>query len=225
MARQKLKRIVDSEEKANIIQPGKAEYGQLRNKWAEEFFKNTLPITLELGCGKGEYSVALAKLNPDRNYLGVDIKGPRLWVGAQQAMDEGLSNVGFVRSYIQNIDRHVGAGEVDEIWIPFPDPRPRVSDARRRLTSPRFLAMYRNMLAPLGVLRLKTDNEDLFDYSIDSIAKHGFTIRKHTKDLYASTYLPEHHGIQTYFEKIFLGQGIKINYLEATLDPTPNPTT
>lgn len=214
MARQKLKRIQDIETKSNIIQVGKPEYEQVRGQWGELVFKNDNPIIVELGCGKGEYSIGLARHLPGFNFVGVDIKGPRLWVGAEQAEKEGLGNVRFLRTHIHNLESFFGGKEVTEIWLPFPDPRMRLSDERRRLTGPKFLEVYRRILKPDGWVRLKTDNTFLYEYTLNALRKLDVRDLDYTDDLYHSDLLEDHFGVQTYFEKKYLEAGLSVKYLK-----------
>ena len=137
MARQKRKKFAENELRDNIVQPGKEKFGQLKSRWGEVQFGNDNPIVLELGCGRGEYTVGLARLFPDKNFIGVDIKGDRMFKGSKAAEEEGLENVAFLRIMIQDIEEHFAENEVDEIWVTFPDPRPKKRDAKRRHTSPR----------------------------------------------------------------------------------------
>jgi tRNA (guanine-N7-)-methyltransferase len=169
---------------------------------------------LELGCGKGEYSVALARLHPERNFIGTDIKGASLWVGATEALREGLLNVAFLRTRIEFIRSCFGQGEVSEIWLTFPDPQPQKSRANKRLTSPRFLAAYREIMAADGVVRLKTDSQSLFDYTCEVVAAEGLPVRFKTADLYAETLPLPVLAVQTHYEKLFMQKGFSIKYLE-----------
>lgn len=215
MARQKLNRIRDIETMSNIIQVGSPDYEHAKGQWREMVFQNENPITLELGCGKGEYTVGLASKMPGSNFVGVDIKGPRIWVGAKIALEEGLENVRFLRTHIHNIDHFLEENEVDDIWVPFPDPRMRLSDERRRLTGPRFLETYRRILKPTGWFRLKTDNDFLYDYTLKALQKLDVQDLAFTDDLYNSPdLLPDHFGIQTYYESKYLTAGIRVKYLK-----------
>lgn len=197
-----------------VLEQGKELFETIKGDWST-FFGNNNPITLELGCGKGEYTNGLAKEFPDRNFIGVDIKGTRLWKGVQIAEQEGNKNVAFLRTQILLIERFFEPGEVDEIWITFPDPRPRDRDIRRRLTFPRFLKMYNNILKEGGYIHLKTDSEGLFDYTLEIMKEENKEIVHVTKDLYKHPdLLKDHHGIQTTFEKKFLQEGVPIKYLK-----------
>lgn len=215
----KLLRFAHNAERADIVEPGKPTYEQLGGKWQQEFFRNENPITLEMGCGKGHYTVGLAERYPERNFLGLDIKGDRIWTGSIRAEELGLTNVGFVRTRAETLLHHFGPGELSEIWITFPDPRPRDRDIKRRLTSPRFLDLYQQVLRPGGLVHLKTDNEPLFDYTLETVQQRpGATVVAHTKDLYAAPeLLPHAEDIQTHYERRFRAEGIPIKYLQFTL--------
>lgn len=211
--RQKHIRFQENKGLDNCIEPSKPCYTTIKGQWHNIFFKNNNPITLEIGCGHGAYVIGLAKLFPQRNFIGIDIKGDRLWKGAKEAKKQYLSNVAFLRIFIESLDDFFSENEVDEIWITFPDPRPKNRDIKRRLTSPRFLDLYRHILADQGKIHLKTDNTLLYDYTLKILHKQNLKILKQTLDLYNSPYLVEHWGIQTTYEKRFLAQGMKIHYL------------
>ncbi|WP_139921988.1 tRNA (guanosine(46)-N7)-methyltransferase TrmB [Hymenobacter sp. DG01] len=219
MSRVKLKRFADNAERPDVIEPGKATYQQLGGRWHEEFFRNPNPITLEVGCGKGEYTVGLAERYPERNFLGLDIKGERIWRGSTRAESLGLTNVGFLRTRAHDLLTHFALGELHEIWITFPDPRPRDRDIKRRLTAPRFLDLYQQVLRPGGLVHLKTDNEGLFDFSLETLQQRaGATILAHTKDLYETPeLLPHAEYIQTTFERKYRTLGVPIKYLQFQL--------
>lgn len=215
MGRKKLERFADNDQAPNVIQDGKELYNQIQGNWRKSYFKNDNPIVLELGCGRGEYTVGLAEVFPEKNFVGVDIKGSRFWKGSQVALQKNLNNVAFLRIHIQNLDRYVAAREVNEIWITFPDPRPKDRDEKRRLTHPRFLKMYRDLLQEEGIVHLKTDNTGLFDYTIqEALLEFEIKNLKHTYDLYQSEMNNWHHGIKTNYESIFTEQGFKIKYLQ-----------
>jgi tRNA (guanine-N7-)-methyltransferase len=198
----------------NVLEPGKELFTQIKGKWNELYFKNTNPITLELACGRGEYSIGMARLFPERNFIGVDIKGDRIWKGSSIAEEEKLGNVAFLRTHILVIENFFSAQEVDEIWLTFPDPRPRKRDAKRRLTSPRFLEMYKRLLKPDGHLRFKTDNTGLFNYSLEELSQRDdLKDFKLTHDLYESDLRPECFDIKTRYEEMFAKKGEKIKYL------------
>ncbi|QNE39351.1 tRNA (guanosine(46)-N7)-methyltransferase TrmB [Hymenobacter sp. NBH84] len=219
MSRIKLIRFAENANRPDIVEPGKDTYQQLGGRWHEAFFQNNHPITLEVGCGKGEYTVGLAERYPERNFLGLDIKGDRIWRGSTRAEALGLTNVGFVRTRAHDLLTHFAPGELAEIWITFPDPRPRDRDIKRRLTSPRFLDLYQQTLQPGGLIHLKTDNEGLFDYTLEVLQERpGATILAHTKDLYATPeLLPHAEDIQTTFERKYRTLGVPIKYVQFTL--------
>lgn len=200
----------------NIIEPGKETFEQLKGRWNQDYFQREQPLVLEVGCGKGEYTIGMAQLFSDKNFIGIDIKGNRLWKGSTLALEAGLMNVAFLRIYLEQLDQHFGEQEVDEIWVTFPDPRPRKRDIKRRLTSPRFLEMYQRILKPGGKLHLKTDSDSLFEYSLETLAERQANNLLHTWNLYESN-LQEHTlGIHTTFEKVYLEQNVPIKYLQTT---------
>ncbi len=184
---------------------------QLKGKWGKEFFKNENPLILELGCGKGEYTVALAEKNPGVNYMGVDIKGARLWRGAKLAKEEGLTNVGFLRANIEQITQFYGASEVAEIWLTFPDPQ--MEKTRKRLTSTTFLNKYREFLKPGGIIHLKTDSNFQYNYTRELVKLNKFEILAETDDVYEWEHLDDTLRIRTFYEKQWLDRGIKIKYI------------
>jgi tRNA (guanine-N7-)-methyltransferase len=224
MPRIKLQRFADNATRPNIVEPGKASFGQLSGRWAANFFQNTYPLVLEVGCGKGEYTVGLAQQQPNQNFLGLDIKGERIWRGSTRAVALGLPNVGFLRLMAHQLTEHFGPGELSEIWITFPDPRPRDRDIKRRLTSPRFLNMYHTLLAPGGVAQLKTDSEDLYNYTLDVLAtRPGAAIEVATRDLYAETdpAFTAAQAIQTHFEGKYRAVGVPIKYVRFRVGTAP----
>lgn len=222
MARNKTFRFEQNKTADNVIEPNKPLFEHIKGKWQELFFKNNNPIVLELACGRGEYTVGLAKNFPDKNFIGIDIKGDRLWKGSQKAIEEKLTNVGFLRIHIEELENYFAVGEASEIWIIHPDPRPKKRDARRRLTSPRFLSIYKNILHNLGTLRLKTDSTILFDYSLElfqsPLLQPIVKDLTYTHDLYHSPLLEEHCGIQTKYEKLGVAKGDTIKYLRFQLE-------
>lgn len=219
MSRQKNIRFKEIEINSNVIQLGKPLFETIKGNWDKDFFKNKNPIILELGCGKGEYTVGLAKLFPDKNFIGIDIKGDRIAVGSNQAIELGLSNVGFLRTKVHDLIDFFNLEEVSEIWITFPDPHSLHSGIRRRMTNERFLKIYKSLLNKDGVLHLKTDNEPFFDYSVESLNKFGVLNLIHTKDLYKSDLNIIHYGIKTRFEEKFTAKGFNINYLSCQFIP------
>ncbi|MCC8039008.1 MAG: tRNA (guanosine(46)-N7)-methyltransferase TrmB [Bacteroidales bacterium] len=189
----------------------------LRGRWRQDVFHNDNPIILELGCGKGEYTVGLARRFPDRNYIGIDIKGARMWTGAKQATQEGLGNAAFLRTDIELLDHFFTPGEVDEIWITFPDPQ--MKKARKRLTGTRFMELYRNVLAPHGAINLKTDSPFLYTYTSAMIQENGLPLEADLPDLYAQGDEGPLREIKTYYEQQWLDRGLTIKYLRWLLPP------
>ena len=223
MGHHKLQRFAENLTFSNLFQVGfeqlEKEGFALRGRW-HEHFGNCNPITLELGCGKGDYSLALARIHPDRNYIGVDIKGARLWRGAKTATEEPLKNVAFIRTRIELIDRFFAEGEVSEIWITFCDPQLKKSN--KRLTAPRFLDTYAHFLAPQSTLHLKTDSQELYDYTLNEVLpQRKVKIVASTNDLYSATQplghsatLSEAQMTQTFYERMFLAEGKPITYIQ-----------
>lgn len=187
-------------------------------KWGSSFFNNNNPLVLELACGKGEYTVNLAQLFPDKNFIGIDYKGNRIWRGAKTATEEGINNVGFLRIQIETLLEYFGPGEVDEIWITFPDPQPQISREKKRLTSQRFLDMYKVILKPGGKVNLKTDNDGLHAYTVEKITELGLNKHIQTEDLYHSEYANEVLSIKTYYERKYLQHNKNINYVQFSFD-------
>lgn len=186
----------------------------LKGRWAQDHFKNDHPITLELACGGGEYTVGLARNFPDRNFIGVDVKGNRLWKGAKTALEEGLNNAAFLRTRIEIIDHFFAVGEVAEIWITFPDPFPRSSKENRRLTSAFFLEKFRPILQKGGLVHLKHDDPDFYQFTLDTIAEDARnTLIFNDPDIYASPLPFPELGIQTLYESFHLAAGKKIKYI------------
>lgn len=216
MGKHKLARFAENLTFSNLMQVG---YDQLqqqgfewRGRW-NEFFHNDNPIVLELGCGKGDYTIALSQVEPRRNYVGVDIKGARLWRGAKTATEQQTANVAFLRTRIELIDQFFAPGEVDEIWVTFPDPQPKKPN--KRLTSPRFLDIYKRILKPGSIVHLKTDAQELHEYTREEVVKTaGYPIDYTTTDLYASDYEGEAKLVQTFYERMFLGKGKPITYIK-----------
>jgi tRNA (guanine-N7-)-methyltransferase len=212
--KKKLERFKVIEERDNVVEPTKAIYNQVKGKWKSTHFRNDNPLTVELACGRGEYTVGLARLFPDRNYIGVDIKGERIWKGSTWAMEEKLSNVAFLRTQILMIESFFEENEIDELWMTFPDPRPRKRDIKRRLTSPRFLEMYKKLVKSGGFIRLKTDNTKLYEYTLEELQNRAdITDLRFTNDVYNSELRPECFDIKTRYELEFAGKGETIKYL------------
>lgn len=210
----KLQRFAIIAQRENVIEPGKELFENVKGNWNTAYFHNEHPITLELACGRGEYSIALAENFPDRNFIGVDKKGDRIWKGSTWAVERGLANVAFLRTQILNLTSFFAVHEADEIWITFPDPRPRKRDIKRRLTSPRFLDMYKQIVRPGGWVRLKTDNTLLFDYTLAVLQdRHDIRELVFTHNLYQSDLRTECYDIKTRYEELFSAQGEVIKYL------------
>jgi tRNA (guanine-N7-)-methyltransferase len=192
-----------------------AEGFDLKGEWNTRFFRNTNPIILELGCGKGEYAVGLGRLFPDRNFIGIDIKGARMWSGAKESLDAGMANVAFLRTHIEWIASFFAPGEVAEIWLTFPDPQ--MKKPNKRLTSPRFMQIYRQILSPQGVIHLKTDSRFLYDYTSAMILANSLPLLFHTDNLHAADE-PE-LSITTAYEQQWMQRGIDIKYLRFVCPP------
>jgi len=232
MGRHKLKRFAQNAVANNVIEYGKPNWLTIKGQWAAHF-GNDKPIVVELGCGRGEYSVGLGAAYPEKNFIGVDIKGSRIWKGSSQAIARGLHNVAFLRTVIQNLDTFFAPQEISEIWITFPDPRPRGRDERRRLTSLRFLQLYFDLLKPGGIVHLKTDSTGLFRYTLEVLEAVGVANLIHTETLYQSEWANDHLGIRTHYEGIWEAKGESIKYLRfsiisrpelpETFVPTPYP--
>jgi tRNA (guanine-N7-)-methyltransferase len=210
----KLKRFEIIAGRENVIEPGKEIYQDIKGQWNTIYFKNNHPITIELACGRGEYSVGMARAMTDRNFIGVDKKGDRLWKGSTWAVEDQLANVAFLRTDILFIESFFEYGEIDEIWLTFPDPRPRKRDIKRRLSSSRYIDMYKKLLRPGGYFRFKTDNTDLFNFTIEELSlRNDLVDFQFTHDLYESGLRPECFDIKTKYEEMFAAQGEKIKYL------------
>lgn len=212
MAQKKLVRFAELETFSNVLQYPVAVQGT----W-NVFFKNNNPVVLELACGKGEYTIGLAELFPNKNFIGIDVKGNRLWVGAKKAINRLLKNVAFLRIQIERLTDFFATEEVDEIWITFPDPQLRISKAKKRLTHPRFLRLYYQVLKPGGKIHLKTDSPDLYTFTKRVIDMYGCTLKKDFDDLYAQPGLPPELHIKTYYESLDIAMSRKVFYLCFTL--------
>lgn len=215
MSKGKLVKFAEVATFDNVLQPAfeeifKKDY-KLKGRWSQEFFKNDHKITLELGCGKGDYTVGLAEMFPGRNFIGIDIKGSRIWKGAKYAINNNLLNVCFVRTRIDHINSFFHSDEVDEIWITFPDPQPKKS--LKRLTSSRFLNYYKDFLTDGGFVNLKTDNKELFAYTLALIEYNNLELISADNNIYSSEKLDEVLAIKTFYEKTWLKQGLNIHYL------------
>jgi tRNA (guanine-N7-)-methyltransferase len=212
MAQKKLQRFADIKSFANVL-----EYPEnMPGKW-NSFFKNDNPVILELACGRGEYTVGLSKLFPQQNFIGVDVKGNRMYIGAKKCLAEKLDNAGFLRTQIERIAEFFAAAEVEEIWITFPDPQLRVSKAKKRLTHPRFLRLYQQFLKPTGVIHLKTDSPDLYQFTKTVIELYGLTIVEDYSDVYKQPEVKAELKIKTHYESLDIAQSNTIHYLKFTL--------
>ena len=218
-SKNKLKRFKENLTFKNVIQPSREilvdNNFEYKGKWNNLFFKNNNPITIELGCGKGEYSIELAKLNPEKNFIGIDIKGARFWRGAKTAIDEGLNNIAFVRSQIELIDKIFSKEEVSEIWITFPDPQIKFKREKHRLINLKFINLYKNILVPNGIINLKTDSEFLHGYMLGLINSTNFLELIYSNhNIYNNSGAPNDVlSIQTFYELKFLKQKKPITFI------------
>ena len=218
-SKNKLKRFRENETFSNVIQPKREELTSgtfaLKGRWNQDFFKTDQPVVLELGCGKGEYTVGLAEKFPHKNFIGVDIKGARFWRGAKTALETGLSNVGFLRTQIELIDTAFAKAEVTEIWITFPDPQIKYKRTKHRLTNSEFLKKYKHILQPEGAINLKTDSEFMHGYTLGLLHGEGHEILQAQHNVYKTNEMPaEVTEIQTFYEKQFLKEGKPITYIK-----------
>lgn len=218
-SKNKLKRFRENESFSNVLQPTREEVVNgnfaLKGKWSQEFFGNDNPLVLELGCGKGEYTVGLARRNPDINFLGIDIKGARFWRGAKTAIEEQLPNAGFLRSQIELVDLLFAEGEVSQIWITFPDPQIKYKRTKHRMTNSGFLQKYKKILVSEGTVHLKTDSEFMHGYTLGLLHGEGHEVLQANHDVYKNEYSPQEVvGIQTFYERQYLEEGKKITYIE-----------
>lgn len=222
MGKDKLRRFAENLTFACFVQPEFKEIFHrdhpLKGRWRADFFRNDRPIVLELGCGKGEYTVALAERDASRNYIGIDIKGARMWRGAKTATERRMAHVGFLRTRIEFIGSFFAPDEVDEIWITFPDPQLRTRRAKKRLTAPPFLASYAQLLKPGGRIHLKTDSRHLYDYTQAVIARFGLPCEAACPDIYGTGFADEVLSVKTAYEQKFLACGLPITYTRFRLD-------
>lgn len=217
-SKNKLKRFRENETFGNVFQPTRdnlvIETYDLKGHWNEKVFKNNNPLVLELGCGKGEYSVGLAKKFPNKNFIGIDIKGARFWRGAKTAVEEGISNVAFLRTQIELIEYAFAKGEVDEIWITFPDPQIKYKRTKHRMTNTEFLKRYKNVLKPDGVVNLKTDSEFMHGYTLGLLHGEGHEVLYANHNVYKQEGSPEEvTEIQTFYESQYLEIGKAITFI------------
>ena len=217
-SKNKLKRFIENESFKNVVQPSRDELIEKKFKqygsWRKQVFKNSNPIVLELGCGKGEYTVNLAKLNPNKNFIGIDIKGARFWRGAKTSLEEKLSNVYFLRTQIELLNYVFKENEIDEIWLTFPDPQIKFQRRKHRLTNPKFLLIYKNILKSNGIIHLKTDSEFLHGYTLGLLESMSIKPIHSNHDVYKNLNVPKDViNIQTHYENIYLKENKKITYL------------
>ncbi len=220
MVKKKLEHFAENLTFHHLIQNPYPDFNQpfhLKGNWDRDFFGNSNPLIIELGCGKGEYTVNLALRNPGKNFIGMDIKGARLWKGCKMVQEMALTNVAFIRSRIEYIEYFFGKDEVDEIWLTFPDPQPQSNRKRKRLTSPLFLNRYKNFLKPGGIIHLKTDNEQLYRFTLNIIEEEKHQLLFASEDVYKLDHLHEATTIQTFYEAGYLKQDIPIKYIEFSL--------
>jgi len=222
VGKNKLKKFAEINSLPNVIQPQSQHHirhFEYKGNWNQAFFRNPNPIILEVGCGKGEYTIGLGSLYPEKNFIGIDIKGDRIWKGATEAMDKVLLNVAFLRIQAEHINSFFDAGEVSGIWLTFPDPQPRKAREKKRLTSPWFLRRYAKLLKPGSPIHLKTDDRALYMYTLEVIREEGHRLAYHTDHLYEDSSVAEHplKSIQTYYEKKFLEEGKPIHYIRFSL--------
>jgi tRNA (guanine-N7-)-methyltransferase len=217
MAKRKLQRFAENLTFPHVFQP-KLTYPPaddgMKGKWNDTFFRNQNSIVLELGCGRGEYTVELAKKFPQKNFIGIDWKGARLWRGAKTVHEERMPNVAFLRIQIQNIESFFSQNEISEIWITFPDPQPQKTRERKRLTSEFFLNKYKNILKPDGIIHLKTDNEGFYNFTLQTLKDFNLPVHISTDNLYESSFVDEVLSIKTTYEKIFTAQGAQSRYVK-----------
>ena len=218
-SKNKLRRFRENETFENVIQPSREELEKdqfkLKGNWKKDFFKNNNPIVLELGCGKGEYTIGLSKQDSGKNFIGIDIKGARFWRGAKTALEEDLANVAFLRTQIELIDRIFAEDEVDEIWITFPDPQIKYKRTKHRLTNSEFLQKYKHILKAEGLVNLKTDSEFMHGYTLGLLHGEGHEVLYAHHDIYKNEYSPkEVREIQTFYEKQYLDLGKPITYIQ-----------
>lgn len=214
MGKNKLRKFEDMSNWSHVFQQAQYEAVDHHQKgcWSSHFFNNANPIVLELGCGKGEYTVGLAGLYPEKNFIGIDIKGARMWTGARESSEKGLKNVAFIRTHIEFIDRFFAPGEISEIWLTFPDPQ--MKKVRKRLTSTRFMVDYQRLLGPNGRIHLKTDSSFMFQYTVEMVKANNLPVVVQTDDLYHGDWVDKILSIQTFYETQWLQRGLSIKYIQ-----------
>lgn len=215
MGQKKLQRFAELNSFPNVLQFPTG----IAGTWSS-FFTNENPITLELACGKGEYAVGLGQLYPQRNFIGIDLKGNRIWVGAKKALQTGLHNVGFLRTQIDQVSEYFAAGEVSEIWITFPDPQLRFSKAKKRLTHPKFLRLYQQFLKPGGLIHLKTDSPDLYGFTKTVIELYDCILHVDSEDVHGQDTVSDELKIKTHYESLDIAGSNRIHYLRFSLPAT-----
>lgn len=216
MAKKKLIRFEQNSKTENVIEVGKELYTTIKGNWNDVYFCNQNPITLELACGYGELTVTFAEHYPERNFIGVDIKGARIWKGSQAAFEQGFKNAAFLRTSIRYLEEFFVPGEIDEIYIMFPDPQP--IQEQYRLTNERFLTLYKSLLKKGGIIHLKTDNPPFYHYTVEMAKKMGGKIIFETTDFYNSEMKDAHFGVTTFYEKFFTEKGEIVHYVQFALD-------
>ena len=223
MAKNKLAKFAEMETLENVFQPTHEEVFRtdykLKGKWGEQVFGNDHPIVLEVGCGKGEYSVGLGELYPEKNFIGLDIKGARMWTGAKAAEEKGMKNVVFLRTHAEELESIFAPGAISEIWITFPDPQ--MAKARKRLTGTLFLSLYRKFLKENGLIHLKTDSPFLYQYTAELVKINHLPVNINTSDLYGSGLDDKILGIKTFYERQWLSRGKTIKYIQFSLAGSP----
>lgn len=222
MGKNKLAKFADLETYPHVFQvPSYQVRGgmkfPLKGHWGSSFFKNDHPIVLELGCGKGEYTVGLAGLFPDKNFIGIDVKGARIWTGAKESLERQMKNVAFLRTDIEMVNHFFDSNEVSEVWITFPDPQ--MKKTSRRLTATNFMRLYQQFVKPGGLVHLKTDSHFFFTYTYEMAKANNYRVNVLTRDLYHSDYVDSVLSIQTYYEEQWISRNIPIKYLQFVLEP------
>jgi tRNA (guanine-N7-)-methyltransferase len=220
VGKNKLKKFNDMEEFPHVFQLSfnairEGQSFEMKGKWNELFFKNNNPIVLELGCGKGEYTVGLAKIFPEKNFIGIDIKGARMWTGAKESLEAGMTNVAFLRTKIEMLSHFFGKDEISEIWITFPDPQ--MKKLTKRMTATNFIAQYQQFVKQGGIMHLKCDSNFMYTYTREMVRANNFPVLFETEDLYNSNIVDNILGIKTYYEQQWLARGINIRYLKFEL--------